>query len=97
MKPRFEIAEQFSVEEMANVFTRGLKDTLFAIGEIVVFDFHGQQLKAVVKALSIVDVGGRQPDSFGILHEKTDVNFMKAGDSLIKLKSSSKRYACACC
>lgn len=97
IKPKFELAEQFSVEEMVNVFIRGLKDTIFVIGEISVFDFHGQQLKAVVKGLSLVDVGGRQSEDFGILHEKTDVNFMKAGDSLIKLKSSSKRYIYCFC
>lgn len=92
VKPRFEIAEQYSVEEMASIFVRGLRDTLFAMGELVVFDFHGQQLKAVVKGLFAVLADGRQHENFGILHDKTDVNFMKAPDSLIKLKSSSKRY-----
>ena len=64
---------------------------IFAIGEILVFDFHGQNLKAVVKGLNTVEINSGGPTGMGILFEKSDINFIKAGDSLIKLKSSSKK------
>lgn len=87
-----EIAEQFSTDDMAKNFIRAFNGTIFGIGETIVFDYHGQNLKATVKGLGIVEVkGGSASNSAGIIFERTDVNFMKAGDSLIKLKSSSKK------
>lgn len=94
-----ELAEQFSADEMAKLFIKAFANMIFAEGEILVFDFHGVNLKAVVKGLLIVELAdaqrrGPQPSSYagaGILMEKTDVTFMKAGDSAIKLKSSAKK------
>lgn len=87
-----EIAEQFSADEMAKNFVKALSGTILGIGEILVFDFHGQNLKAVVKGLSLVELNGTQADrGMGILFDKTDLNIMKAGDSLIKIKSSAKK------
>ena len=37
-----EIAEQFSADEMAKNFIRAFNGMVFGIGEILVFDFHGQ-------------------------------------------------------
>lgn len=92
LKPRHEIAEQFSVDEMAAIFLKAFNGTIFAIGEMIVFDFHGQNLKAVVKGLGGIDLNGGSPiDGAGILFDKSDVNFIKAGDSLIKIKGSSKK------
>lgn len=92
LKRGYEIAEQFSTDEMAKTFLRAFSGMIFAVNEILVFDFHGQNMKAVVKGLSIVEIGSGTSDTMGILMDKTDVNFFKAGDSAIKLKSSSKRY-----
>lgn len=92
LKPRHEIAEQFSADEMAHVFVKAFNNTIFAAGEIVVFDFHGQNLKAVVKSLNGIDMNGGAPvEGYGILFDKSDVNFIKAGDSLIKIKGSAKK------
>lgn len=91
LKRGHEIAEQFSTDEMAKNFVRAFSGTIFASDEILVFDFHGQNLKAVVRGLSVVEMGSGTSDTMGILMDKTDVNFMKAGDSAIKLKSSSKK------
>lgn len=91
LKRGHEIAEQFSTDEMAKNFLRAFNGMILAVGEILVFDFHGQNLKAVVKGLSVVDIGGGI-QNMGILMDKTDVNFIKAGDSLIKIKSSSKKW-----
>lgn len=91
LKARLEIAEQFSTDEMAHNFLKAFNGMIFAIGEILVFDFHGQNLKAVVKGLNTVEINSGGPTGMGILFEKSDINFIKAGDSLIKLKSSSKK------
>ena len=88
-----EIAEAFSADEMAKNFLRAFSGMVFAVGEIFLFDFHGQNLKATVRGLQIVELPGQRTDvtHFGIPMEKTDVTFMKAPDSAIKLKSSAKK------
>jgi vesicle-fusing ATPase len=86
-----EIAEQFSTDEMAKNFIRAFSGMIFAVNEILVFDFHGQNLKAVVRGLSVVELANGASNNMGILMEKTDVSFIRAGDSSIKLKSSAKK------
>ncbi len=68
----------------------------------VAFEFRGMPLKGKIKSVSVLELAdeqrrgsrgggsGARRDS-GILMEKTDVNFMKAPNSNIKLKSSSKK------
>lgn len=93
-----EIAEQFSADEMASNFIRGFSGIIFAVGEVLVFEFHGQNLKATVKGVHTLELadkqrrGGGGPAHAGILMEKTDVTFIKAPDSAIKLKSSARKY-----
>lgn len=88
-----EVAEQYSADEMAKNFLKAFNDMIFGVGEILVFDFHGQNLKAIVKGLSIVELpSGSAGQNMGILMDQTEVTFMKASDSLIKLKSSAKKY-----
>ena len=92
LRPRHEIAEQFSTDEMAHSFIRAFNGMVFGIGESIVFDFHGQNLKAVIKGLSGVEMDhGATVQGMGILFDKTDINIMKASDSLIKLKGSAKK------
>jgi len=85
---------------MMRNFVKAFSGIVFAPGEFLVFEFHGQNLKALVKGLSILELadeqkrGGQQgikQDNMGILMDKTDVVFLKAGDSTIKIKSSSKK------
>ena len=90
LKKNQEIAEQFSADEMAKNFVRAFDGVIFGVGEILVFDFHGQNLRATVKGLSIVDLHGTS-EKMGILMDKTDVTIMKEPDSRIKLKSSAKK------
>lgn len=93
-----EVAEAFSADEMSKNFVKAFNGIIFAPGQFLVFEFHGQNLKAIVKGLRLLDLadeqgGGRggQRQEMGILMDKTDVGFMKAGDSLIKIKSSAKK------
>lgn len=102
-KPRHEIAEQFSSDEIANMMKKAFGGQIFGQGQILVFDFHGQNLKAVVKGIQVLELskaqkkGVPQPSSahaatMGILMEQTDITISKAADSLIKLKGSAKKY-----
>ena len=92
--------EAFSADEMSRNFLKAFSGIVFAPGQLFVFEFHGQNLKALVKGVGILELAdeqrrggqqGRRQDNMGILMDKTDVGFLKAGDSPIKIKSSSKK------
>ncbi|TFK43822.1 vesicular-fusion protein SEC18 [Crucibulum laeve] len=98
-----EIAEQFSADEMARNFLKAFNGILMSTEEVIVFEFHGQNLKGTVKAVSTLDLADEQRrgtpggqrnanhQHMGIIMEKTDVTIMKASDSAIKIKSSAKK------
>jgi vesicle-fusing ATPase len=94
--------ETFNADEMARNFVKAFSGIVFAPGQFLVFEFHGQNLKAFVKGVGILELAdeqkrggqqGRRHDNTGILMDKTDVGFLKAGDSTVKIKSSSKKAA----
>lgn len=98
----FEIAEQFSSDEMTRNFIKAFNGIVMSSEQALVFEFHGYNLKATIKSTSILELadeqrgsrGSQHPASrqnVGILMDKTDVTFMKAPDSQIKIKSSSKK------
>ena len=103
IRPRHEIAEQFNPDEMLRNFIKAYNGIVMSVDQILIFEFHGQTLKANVKAVSLLDLADEQRrgvpqgqrsgnhEHFGIVMEKTDVTFMKAPDSAIKIKSSAKR------
>lgn len=95
MKSRLEVAEAFSADEMAQNFIRAHRDVLLSVGQLLLFDFHGQMIKLQVKGVQTVDLpnapASHQGGSFGVLMEKTDINISKAADSTLKLKSSAKK------
>ena len=98
-----EIAEQFSSDEMARHFIKAYNGIVMSSDQVIVFEFHGHNLKGTIKSTSTLELadeqrggsrGGYHPASrqnAGILMDKTDVNFMKAPESRIKIKSSSKK------
>lgn len=98
-----EIAEQFSADEMARNFIKAFNGIVMSSDEVIVFEFHGQNLKATIKGVSVLDLADEQRrgapqgqrsvnhEYVGILMDKTDVTFMKAPDSAIKIKSSAKK------
>jgi len=95
-----EIAEVFSADEMTRNFLRAFNGMIFSAGATLIFEFHGQNLKAFIKGVSIVELSAEQrrgappgPSNMGIIFEKTDVNFVKGGNSAIKIKSSAKKAA----
>jgi vesicle-fusing ATPase len=108
LQRNLEIAEQFSADAMAATFIRGFGGLVFTIGQIIVFEYHGQNLRCVVKSVAILELaaeqrrggvpgGGGAPGAgrtdSGIVMEKTDVTFLKAPTSKIKIKSSARKAA----
>ena len=99
-KRGLEIAEQFSADEMTKNFIRAFSGQIFALDQQLVFDFHGQNLKASVKGLGVLELADGQQkrkgsahgvSHMGVLMDRTDVVFIKAPDSRIKIKSSEKK------
>jgi vesicle-fusing ATPase len=94
-----EIAEQFSADEMTKTFLRGYGGVVMARGQVIVFEFHGQNLKGTITSISVLELADEQRrgaaasqrSDFGIVMDKTDVSFIKAPNSLIKIKSSAKK------
>lgn len=99
-----EIAEQFSADDIAKNVLKAFSGIVMSTEEIIVFEYHGQNLKATIKSVSVLDLADEQRrgmppagqrgighQHMGILFEKTDVTILKAPDSLIKLKSSAKK------
>jgi len=102
MRRGVDIDEQFSTDEMTRNFIKAFNGIVMSTDQFIVFEFHGHNLKATIKSISILELadeqrggarGGQRASrqNVGILMEKTDVTFMKAPDSPIKLKSNSKK------
>ncbi|OJA09579.1 hypothetical protein AZE42_10071 [Rhizopogon vesiculosus] len=92
----------YSADEISSNFIKTFNNVIFAPGEMLTFDFKGEKLKMTVTSMGLVDLpdnqnrsrSGKQPQmEMGIVMSGTDVNIMKAGDSMIKIKSSSKKAA----
>lgn len=101
---RLEIAEQFSADDITKTFIRQFSGCIFSPGQVIVFEYHGQNLRGDVKGVQVVELASMQRkgaaaaaeltgrgNQFGILMDETDVTFIKAEGSLIKLKSSAKK------
>ncbi|KAG9298198.1 hypothetical protein G9A89_002686 [Geosiphon pyriformis] len=99
-----EVKEQFDIEEMSNIFIQGFNNQIFSIGQILFFDFHGNNLQVIVKNIQPVDLAGlekglQQDEAFesrnqqtirGILMPASSIHWSKAADSSIRLRGSSK-------
>ncbi|GAA5842585.1 hypothetical protein JCM3766R1_004865 [Sporobolomyces carnicolor] len=83
----------YSADELQSVFVRAYEGLIFTSGQPLVFDFHGQNLRATVKGIHSLslDGGAGQGARTGILTNQTEVNFVKDPASAIKIKSSAKK------
>lgn len=86
--------EQYDADELQNVFVRAYEGLIFSTGQPLVFDFHGQNLKATVKGTHNLALSGKAGGSgrMGILTADSEVNFVRDPASAIKIKSSAKKY-----
>jgi len=96
-----DIAEVFSFDDMGATFVRGFDGVVFTVGQILVFEYHGWNLRCVVKSVGVLELsaeqrrggvpsGGSWTDS-GIVMEKTDVTFMKDPQSKMRIKPSTRK------
>lgn len=77
---------------MSKVFLRSYDGLIFTPGQLLVYDFHGQNIKATVKGLHNLSLDGQGGGGrFGILTVESEINFMKDPASAIKIKSSAKK------
>ncbi|PFH51344.1 hypothetical protein AMATHDRAFT_3193 [Amanita thiersii Skay4041] len=104
LRSKQESSTQYSAEDLAKHFVKVYRDILLSQDQTVVFEFHGQNFKANVKNLVVVELTNEQqkgqripaqrPADFyarGIVMERTEVNILKSADSTVKLKASNKR------
>jgi vesicle-fusing ATPase len=85
---------------MTRNFIKAFNGIVMSSNQVIVFEFDGQNLKATIKLISIIELADEQRESahgghhqnVGILIENTDVTFMKVPDSQIKIKSSLKKF-----
>lgn len=104
MNASIDAGEQFDAEEMNHNFLRAFDGHIFSVGQLLVFEFHGYNLKATVRGVNVVESGQidsrgnnapvaapRSHNERGILIQQTEINFLKARNSLIKIKASGKR------
>lgn len=89
---------------MVRNFLRAYNGVVMSTEEIIVFEYHGYNLKGAIKSVSVLDLADEQRrgapapagralthQGMGILMEKTDVTFIKAADSTVKLKASATK------
>lgn len=84
----------YSADELQDVFRRAYDGLIVTIGQPLVFDFHGQNLRATVKGVQCLSLEGKGAGGHGrtgILTSQTEVNFVKDPASAIKIKSSAKK------
>ncbi|KAJ7591439.1 vesicular-fusion protein SEC18 [Mycena floridula] len=105
LRKAYENPEAFSADDMARHFIKAYNGILMSTDEIILFEYHGQNMRGVVKGVSLLELADEQRRGVapahqstdhsrhftGIIMDKTDVAFMKAPDSAMKIKSSAKK------
>lgn len=104
LRAKQESTTQYSAEELAKHFVRVYRDILFSQDEVIVFEYHGQNFKATVGNVVVLELADEQqrgrnvptqrlPEYYtrGVLMERTEVSILKAPDSNVKLKASTKK------
>ncbi|CAG8623141.1 6200_t:CDS:10 [Ambispora gerdemannii] len=100
---KVENKEQFDTEEMSKMFIQNFNNQIFSTEQILLFEFHGNNLQVVVRNVHVVDFvamqegvldttnqEGQQVASRGILMQQSAIHWSKAPDSSIRLKGSSR-------
>ena len=79
----------FSADEMQGIFTRVFDSHVLSNGQVLVFEFHGQNLKATVRGVYSIDTSAAH--HLGVMIPQTQVNFFVAQGSALEIKASGKR------
>ncbi|KAJ7831891.1 P-loop containing nucleoside triphosphate hydrolase protein [Mycena leptocephala] len=98
-----EAKEPYSADELTRNFLKAFNGIVMTVGQLIIFDFHGQTLKVIVKSLSVLELaeqqgGGRghweglDPRNFGVMMDKTDITMMKGAEANgLNIKASAKK------
>ncbi|TIB10544.1 hypothetical protein E3P89_02804 [Wallemia ichthyophaga] len=96
-KKGFEPQQPFSADDLQTSFLHAYTGLILSPGQVLVMDYHGINLKAVVRNTSIValmqDTSNSTLSQTGHVMDTTTINFSKDPTSLIKIKGSAKRPA----
>lgn len=105
LKRNYENPEPFSADDISRHFLKAFNGIIMSADEIIIFEYHGLNIKGVVKNVAILELADEQRRGvpagqrsanhnhmyMGIIMDKTDVSFMIAPGSLMKIKSSAKK------
>jgi len=100
LKRNVDIAEVYSADDMAKNFIKAFNGILMTTDQTIVFEYHGQNLKGIIKSVALLEVPGNPPPvmrNTGIIFAETDVTLLKAPDSPIKIRSSAKKLVGSQC
>lgn len=79
----------FDADEMQAIFLRVFDQHILSIDQVLVFEFHGQNLKATVRGVHSVDTSIAH--HMGIVIPQTQVQFYQAPGGSLQIKTSGKR------
>ncbi len=60
LQRNLDIPEVFSVDDMGATFVRGFDGVIFTVGQTLVFNYHGQNLRCVVKSVGVLKLFAEQ-------------------------------------
>lgn len=85
----------YEQDKLAHIFKKSFHDRIFTPGQLFAMDVGGVNFKATVRHTQVVDVGdfngNRGENKRGIVVTQTEVNFVKASNSIMQLKGGSNR------
>ncbi|KAJ3339956.1 transport between ER and Golgi ATPase protein [Gonapodya sp. JEL0774] len=91
--------QPFDSDELGKIFTQNFQGQVFSKGQSLLMDVKGVNLQLDIKDLSALDVNGMKKGSteepskpviMGVITPATQLSFVKAANSTIKLKGSMK-------
>lgn len=93
--------EEYSADDLTKLFVRNHNGIVLSTGQVVLFEYHGKNIKGIVQGVDVLELADEQlkmghsagSQGFGVVMDKTDINFSKSPGSAIKLKSSAKKAA----
>jgi len=94
VRRKADVGEVYLADDMAKNFIKAFNGIAMSTEQQIAFEYHGQPLKGTIKAVVLLEVPGNPApiiQNTGIISSNTDVTFMKAPDSSIKIKSSGKK------
>ena len=91
LKPGYESSEEFSLHDMATTFVDDFKRIQMTKGQSIVFMYHKEKLRGLIKSMALVEEPPPARKNTGIIFTETSATFSKLPDSTMKTKLGIKR------